>query len=426
MPNKFHLARITLEAVSPLMIASGGDDPLYDVLLARDVNGLPMIPASSLAGVLRHAFDEEQAKEFFGYQNRDEGCASPLIFSDGLFHCSDDQPRDGIVFDRNDLKKDPVAQLALQQGPVTRDHVCLNSYGVVEDHGKFERSAAPAGSRFTFEISQRGDGEALKKVLEIIKNGIWLGGATRSGYGEISCNAFGIEAIDLTENRQRYCDLVQQNLQTRDIAMQQVTKENCKPQGQFCGQIEGPLLIGASSDNPDIDRSYYKEKRIVWNNGEDCIKTVTLIPASSLKGALRHRTLYHLRKHNHSEPEKALDNIFGCAADNDAGYAGILRFSDIVVKDEKLFAMTHVGLDRFTGGSRNGALFTDEMLWRPELKFSIEPLKKFYCDDCRRAFSAALDDLKTGVLGLGADWGDGVGVFESLEVPEFDFQEVGG
>ena len=87
--------------------------------------------------------------------------------------------------------------------------------------------------------------------------------------------------------------------------------------------------------------------------------------------------------------------------------------------------MTHVGLDRFTGGSRRGVLFTDEMLWRPELAFRITPLRGFPCIACRAAFTAALNDLKSGRLGIGADWGDGVGVFERLQMPDFDGPGVG-
>ena len=288
MENEFHIARITLEACSPVMIAGGGDDPLYDVLLARDVNGLPMLPATSLAGVLRHGFgeDEEKACAFFGYQNVEEGQASLLGFTDGLFHWSDDKPRDGIELDRESLKNDSIANLGLKQGPVTRDHVRLDERGVVDRDGKFERSAVPAGSRFTFEITQRGDGSALKAVLSHVRQGLWLGGATRSGYGEMACIRVGYEVVDLVGNPERFRKLAGQNLGTRDIVMHDSEAGAKGADWDFIGRIEGPLLIGASADSNDLDRSYYQEVRIVWpKDGEVETEMVAIIPASSLKGA---------------------------------------------------------------------------------------------------------------------------------------------
>lgn len=422
MVNEFHIARITLEARSPLMIAAGIDDPLYDVLLARDVNGLPILPATSIAGVLRHGFGEEDANVYFGFQIGDDGKASPLAFTDGLFHWGDNAPRDGIVFERKSVTDDEIASIGLRHGVVTRDHIRLNDKGVVDSHGKFERSAAPAGSRFTFEITERGGGSAIKAVIKQIEQGLWLGGATRSGYGEMACIGVGIETVDLKNNRDRYYELARQTLKTRDVKMTNVPPSPVT-HWQFSGQIEGPLLIGAASGSNKIDRSYYKEMRIIWEKGRGATKTVALIPASAIKGALRHRTLFHLRRLKHDAPQNALERIFGQANEGKTGQAGSLRFSDIVVENETPFTMTHVGIDRFTGGSRSGVLFTDKALWQPELSFRIEPLRKFSCGICQKAFETALDDLAAGRLGIGADWGDGVGVFATLTIPS-DLREA--
>ena len=419
MGHEFHIARITLEACSPVMIAAGGDDPLHDVLLARDANGLPMLPATSLAGVLRHGFGPDEARELFGYQEGDDGNASRLVFTDALYHWSDDRPRDGIVYERTALESDKLAKLALRVGPVTRDHVRLNEYGVVDGHGKFERSAAPAGSRFTFEISERGDGSALKKVLEHLRKGLWLGGATRSGYGEMAAIRIGCETVDLKKKADRYRTLVMQNLGNRDIKMDPVKAGDGGTAWSFSGRIEGPLMIGAAPQKDDVDRSCYSEDRIRWYDLDTpCIERKTVIPASAIKGALRHRVLFHLHRLKHENPEAALERMFGCPADGAAGQAGSLRFSDIVLDEVTPFKMTHVGLDRFTGGSRRGVLFCDQSIWRPQLEFRITPLRDFGCDTCHNAFMAALLDLGTGRLGIGADWGDGAGVFESLSLPD--------
>ena len=47
-----HVARFVLEARTALSVGSGGADGVYDHPIARDANGLPTIPGTSLAGVL--------------------------------------------------------------------------------------------------------------------------------------------------------------------------------------------------------------------------------------------------------------------------------------------------------------------------------------------------------------------------------------
>ena len=61
-----HLARFIIEAVTPLAIGSGQSDIFSDALVIRDVNGLPYIPGSSLAGIVRSMIPEEEAKLIFG------------------------------------------------------------------------------------------------------------------------------------------------------------------------------------------------------------------------------------------------------------------------------------------------------------------------------------------------------------------------
>ena len=111
MKQFFHVARVVLEAKSPSMIASGEYDPNLDVVLARDVNGLPMVPATGIAGALRNLSDETR----FGKAGKVEDTkASDVVFSDGVIHLSDDKPRDGILFE---APNDDLWQLYQKQNP---------------------------------------------------------------------------------------------------------------------------------------------------------------------------------------------------------------------------------------------------------------------------------------------------------------------
>ena len=55
-PTKYthrFLARLVIEAKTPLAIGSGEKDIISDALVATDVNGLPYIPGTAIAGVVR-------------------------------------------------------------------------------------------------------------------------------------------------------------------------------------------------------------------------------------------------------------------------------------------------------------------------------------------------------------------------------------
>ena len=149
------IARLTVECTSPLAIGTGDDDPLYDLMLARDPNGLPMLPATSIAGALRARLTVEDARKWLGSEASDTPARSLVDITDGLVHWSDNKPRDGRV--DHDSMTGEFCQMLLGKVPVERDHVRLDHRGVVDGDGKFTRSAVPTGTRFTFELRSTDD-----------------------------------------------------------------------------------------------------------------------------------------------------------------------------------------------------------------------------------------------------------------------------
>jgi CRISPR/Cas system CSM-associated protein Csm3 (group 7 of RAMP superfamily) len=67
MYTKKYIARFTIESETPLAVGSGEKDILLDRVVAKDANGLPYIPGTSLTGVLRHALGNESfVEDVFG------------------------------------------------------------------------------------------------------------------------------------------------------------------------------------------------------------------------------------------------------------------------------------------------------------------------------------------------------------------------
>lgn len=58
------VVRVIIEAQTPLCIGSGEKSILTDSEVMRDVNGLPYIPGTTLAGVLRKELSEEKAEYY--------------------------------------------------------------------------------------------------------------------------------------------------------------------------------------------------------------------------------------------------------------------------------------------------------------------------------------------------------------------------
>ena len=75
--------KLVMQLKSPLSLGSGiSDNTDSDVLL--DSRGNPFIPATSLAGGIRHSLDAETAGKLFG-DIKNDGHASSIIVYDAVY-----------------------------------------------------------------------------------------------------------------------------------------------------------------------------------------------------------------------------------------------------------------------------------------------------------------------------------------------------
>ena len=86
------LARIIIEAKSPLNIGSGNKGIKTDSLVLRDINGLPFIPGTTIAGLLRHSLGKDEA-----YLMGSQDMGSSLIITEAKMLNCDGQVLDGIL-----------------------------------------------------------------------------------------------------------------------------------------------------------------------------------------------------------------------------------------------------------------------------------------------------------------------------------------
>lgn len=212
----FHLARFTLEAQTALSINTGSPDGVFDTALVRDANGLPTIPGTSLAGVLRHLFQDTQgelaADALFGVEggggSHAEGRASRVQVAWGCILNAKGVPVEDLALGDREraLSADAILEPLLRQRevPLVRNRVRIGHRGAAADTGKFDRAVLPAGYRFACELSlfDASDRPAdWTQLLELLADPrLRLGGATRAGLGRMTLKSLATRCFDLKDH----------------------------------------------------------------------------------------------------------------------------------------------------------------------------------------------------------------------------------
>lgn len=444
------LARLVIEAKTPMSIGSGQKDIITDSLVMLDVNDLPYIPGTSIAGVVRSmvgpATDDEMT--YFGYQVSESkkkelrltsaSHGSEIIFSEARILNSQGKVVDGIA-SPSELE-DPLLAEYSRLLPV-RQHVCIDDKGTAKDGGKFDQQVVYAGTRFCFEIELLSDGSHERDFVDVLNainhKSFRIGGGVHNGFGQIEVASLQTATLDLRqiEDLEKYLSkssCLAEEWPHWDNKIEANTYHDDKYDTYELNlAAEDFLLFGSGFGDAkgDADMTTVKAARVVWANGiGTLLKDLLLIPATSVKGALRHRVAYH---HNRLLG-RYVDGDSGNApkdADNDEatralfGYqdqegkklvAGQVLMSDIIETSAAPKLLNHVCIDRFTGGTIDGALFTEQVDYAAGRSFTMEILvadKAFEGEKVREAFEKALDDLCHGMLPLGGGVNRGHGTF---------------
>ncbi len=469
----FYIARLVLETCTPLSIASGRTDGIADNLIVRDANGLPAIPGSSLAGVLRHAYQRryDQGEKDAIYTNalfgsdkqapegEKTGDLSCVHVSWGCLHDKTDNPIEGLLDpDDSCWEDDEIIKDALQTTPIRREHVKLNHRGVsdAKQKGKFDRTSLTKGHRFSIELSLWSDEKndpRWEQLLKLIKfSDFRLGGNTRRGLGKLKIVRGYTGKFNLRESEDfnKFRKLTQCLTDTESLE----PLDDSEPQDQQTIELKLTPLdgyrFGGGTDSlkkGDADLLPITEKCVIWDNqGSLTQKKQIVIPASSVKGVLSHRVAYHYNIldekfvdkieitdfKKYTEENEAVKALFGYVnKEREEFQIGCLIFDDVYldIDKEQVTEYTHNSIDRFTGGVRDGTLFSEEVITDKQsfsLKITVvsplneksdkwKQLSKVKKEEKRaniwKSLQLALNDLAEGRLALGAAGGRGHGYF---------------
>ncbi len=459
--KELFIARISIEALSPISSASGDGLGIFDMTLARDANGLPIIHGSSIQGLMRELFGRinpvEKVKKYFGCGVKNNEIAGRVQFSPAQVHNCDNQAISGLVFGE---VSDNILTSLRDQNPLLRDHVKINEFGAAVKNAKFERVAAPKGTRFSFELTMIGenneDFEVFESIVSLVRHPLFLiGGATRRGYGKVKCNALKIyrfsdplnQTKEISNLRRKalsdYGDVLGNSfnaLEEKSPEFTDVTRiEIALTPRQFWRMgSDGVRIFKPEFDNREgadnhgqkvADAAFNREPFIDWQGSKSDLKTPEgefaedfVIAGAAVKGAIIHRMRFHYNRLNNrfikldngkfkmpdsldDKAKRPFYEFIGFAKENEKqGGRAAFHFEDIVFKPKGMRVADNVKLDAFSNAPINGALFSEERVDHGEIKLVaiIDDYPKADNSYVYQAFKMAINDLTQSRLSLGA------------------------
>lgn len=365
---------VPLETLSPLRIASGFDDGITDILVLKDKYNVPFIPGSSVTGVLRSRIEsiygEEVAEKLFGSIS-DDGNQSMLNIHDVMLSNTVGVHRDGVAIDAFTGVGIAGAKYdyeAVERGAKGRLFIELTE----RKHDRDKAEGLCLDYQHS-EFAQAGDviGEVMAALADILTAGFKVGSLTAKGFGQIKAVVPAeIKMFDFTANTgwQHWLAYLDEKKNAGVI----VYKGNAQNADKLTKQdfvMEVDLALSSSLLVRDMDAAHASSDdkntiaSVQMKSGDDYV-----IPGTSLKGVLRNRAkriLTAIAEVNSQKAEQFLGSLMGYANNKQAAKSRLL-VEEIYIPKDLLQEVKHSRnrIDRFTGGTANGALFMEIPVWQ--------------------------------------------------------------
>ncbi|EHA1079980.1 hypothetical protein I8Y06_003922 [Photobacterium damselae] len=452
------VAKLVIETVSPMAIATGFRETNFDTALVRDMNGLPMIPASAIAGVWSHLTQRhlggDACRYWFGADktaSQGDFMPSHLTITDARLHDSHNVPVSNYMTSEQ-IAADSLLTTCVLDRPHHRDRVAINDRSVAKENAKFDQIVLPKGLRFSLTVRWQGELDSAKTVLALWSlRQMAFGASTRNGLGQIALVASEIKSFDLKQGESQGKAL-QTYVFDHRVPTEQAEFVSATNTSLLLAQLplkaldnwrcgSGSEVLNQANQDKNVGIITYSEPSWHWAHHRASNDNGTMMPVlcgSSIKGILAHRLAYHYRKHreiwaetmenaSHDEWQTRpieLKGLLGHTDDTDhaQSLAGLLMVDDCPLSDYQTTLRYHNAIDRFTGGVRKGALYSEELLYQP--KFTVKiwltrlPTAPSTDDEKKAwlnvilAFKDTIRDIELGLLPMGAGSGRGSSLVE--------------
>lgn len=370
--------QLTVRLVSPLSVGSGeSENTDHDIFV--DGNGIPVIHATSIAGVLRAFVGGNTAEELFGEipkKEGDETIPSKIRVYDALCTKGD---------------KDYITN---------RDFVKLKNKVAVKG-AKFDCQVVETGAEFVSycELLDCSYERIIESAFAALNNGeIGLGAKTTRGFGRVNLSVKKRVFKDID------CWLDFKMFEESEWASQQplILKNIKSDKAVFCIGLRSLGGLSIREYSTKIDMPDYKT--LTLKSQSDF---TPVIPGSSWAGAFRDKCSQMLDKEEITEFFGDVDEITKTAV------KAQIRFSESILSGGTPKDVTRNSIDRFSGATKNGALYTERTYYygKTSLEITVPYNERLFA-----AVGVCLADLHNGFLTVGGLSSIGRGLFKITDI----------
>lgn len=420
--------KIRFQLTSPLSVGCGKNQ-VTDSDIILDSRGLPYIPGTSLAGVYRRLFSEKTAETYFGANLTEE-----------RIRTSSGEGRNVLTESRiavYDACLVPGKQYVITK----RDRVALDEYKVALPGAKFDFQILEPGAEFVTYIEQTMERDEEQYIGNEIayawqQGSIRLGARTGKGYGatksvEIFQCRFDLAdkkdldrwlSFDLYGTDQWIPDDAPVCMSREADSSERVRLEQaCKAAGihlqekrLVCIRIGLKQAGGLSVRQYTTDVGEADYMQMKRKDG------VPVIPGTSWAGAFRAQMgrLNPAFARGSAMSELFFGKLKGKKAEESSKTR--ITFSESELEKEKWVTYTRNAIDRFTGGTVDGALYTERTCYDGTTQLGIlcdfSGLEEEKIRNFGKTLAGAILDLHHGFLPVGGLTSVGHGLFRVTEV----------
>ena len=468
--NLIKYCKIRFRLLSPLEIGSG-ENNFTDHDLIRDSEGKPFIPASAIAGYFREALfcillpvkGKEEARDIInstlGYvrinAEEDNGILEP---NDADTAVDPDFPQslESTVFFYDATINEEHYHIS------RRDQVALNDYKSSLTGAKFDAEILEPDVTFDTYLEETLNGNNCNSMIDKILR-IWstervsFGAKTTRGMGITQIEKILIKDFDLNtpEGTEAWVDFSiyggtygDSFTEEDDVTGQYIDGNTEQTSGNDCTitlslQQEGGISIRkyTTGSSVSMDPSFHKKslskpasspdyeqmtehvsikqdaRHGADQNGDRWIsESRPVIPGTSWAGAFRHHMKVLM-----SASEHDLGKWFGYVKGKNKEKS-LISFSDSIIEGSRAKIISRNAIDRFSGGTIDGALFTEKTYYggrtelsirfREDIRESVNKQSAVVERKYKEAFAASIADLHAGLMAIGGLTAVGRGIFK--------------
>ena len=356
----------------------GGDETsIADMCLLKDANGNLFIPGASIAGAAR-SFLAQQVKPWAEYKDGKESPDLKNLFGGA---------------DKDDTMSALIAADARcvceQAKTAIRDGVRVGpAFGSAADKAKFDVEVVERDTEFELNLTciiRDGDDRSRLEnlflaILYAFQQGnIYLGARTRRGYGRGKVKSWKISNLEMDKPQDVMAWLrgdfwlrTANDLTPSPLSFDQ--RQYFRIEADF--KLRTSLLIRSSSVGPNAPDEV-PDMTHLHSNGKP------VLPGTSFAGAFRHRAALIadiLKWRKKTTDEDPVYEMFGPVHKQELPvdqqnelWASRVWIEERLVEQVELRWQDRVAIDRFTGGSLDGALFNEKPAYPLSLKELTEP-----------------------------------------------------